>query len=278
MKNPIYPCLWFDGNAKDAAEFYCSIFEGSRINQDTPMVVTWELAGQKFMGLNGGPRFQINPSISFFINCDSAEEADAKWAKLVEGGRVLMPLDTYEWSPRYGWLQDRFGVSWQVYLGKPGDVSQKICPSLMFTRQAGRAEEAVRYYTSVFDNSSIAGILKYGPGEDEKEGYVKHAQFTLNGKVFMAMDSSAEHGFAFNEGVSFVVDCANQGEIDKYWNTLTEGGKESMCGWLEDRFGVSWQIVPAVLGQLMSDPRKAPRVMSAFLKMKKFNIEELVNA
>src|SRR5436190_897494 len=101
MKNPIYPCLWFDGNAKEAATFYCSVIAGSRITQDTSMVVLFELGGEKFMGLNGGPHFKMNPSISFFINCNSVEETDATWNKLLAGGRELMPLGKYDWSPRY---------------------------------------------------------------------------------------------------------------------------------------------------------------------------------
>ena len=138
--NPIYPCLWFDGQAKQAAEFYCSVFKNSKITTDTPMVVLFELNGNKFMGLNGSPNFK------------------------------------------------------------------------------------------------------------------------------------------FNEAVSFVVDCEDQAEIDHFWNKLTEGGEESMCGWLKDKFGVSWQIVPKVLGKLMMDPEKAPRVVQAFMKMKKFDIETLMNA
>ena len=140
MSNSIYPCLWFDGQAKAAAEFYCSIFENSKITNDTPMVVIFELNGRKFMGLNGGPTFK------------------------------------------------------------------------------------------------------------------------------------------FNEATSFVVDCETQEEIDFYWDKLVAGGSESQCGWLKDKFGVSWQIVPTVLGKLMSDPEKGQRVVQAFMKMKKFEIEKLLNA
>jgi predicted 3-demethylubiquinone-9 3-methyltransferase (glyoxalase superfamily) len=141
MQKQIYPCLWFDGQAKAAAEFYCSIFSNSKITVENPMVVRWEINGQQFMGLNGGPQFKCN------------------------------------------------------------------------------------------------------------------------------------------EAVSFVIECETQQEIDNYWNKLTaNGGQESMCGWLKDQFGVSWQIVPAILSKLMSDAEKAPKVMQAFMKMKKFNIEALLNA
>lgn len=140
MKNPIFPCLWFDGNAKEAADFYCSVFPSSRILKDTPMVVTFDLNGRKFMGLNGGPQF------------------------------------------------------------------------------------------------------------------------------------------TFDEATSFVVECETQEEIDYYWERLTDGGEESQCGWLKDRFGVSWQIVPTILEELMSDPERAPRVVDAFMKMVKFDIEALKRA
>ncbi len=141
MKDQIYPCLWFDGQAKEAAELYCSIFPNSKIITDSQMVVNFELNGKFFMGLNGGPQFK------------------------------------------------------------------------------------------------------------------------------------------FNEAVSFVITCEDQKEIDHYWNNLTaNGGKESQCGWLVDKFGVSWQVIPSVLGKLMSDPEKGQRVVQVFMKMKKFDIEKLMNA
>jgi predicted 3-demethylubiquinone-9 3-methyltransferase (glyoxalase superfamily) len=141
MANQVYPCLWFDGQAQAAAEFYCSVFKDSRITADNQMVVTFELNGKKFMGLNGGPQFK------------------------------------------------------------------------------------------------------------------------------------------FNESISFVIDCETQEEIDHYWNSLiADGGQEGNCGWLKDRFGVSWQIVPVVLPELLNDPSRAQRVMAAYMKMKKFDIETLINA
>ncbi len=150
--------------------------------------------------------------------------------------------------------------------------------ALLAGAQFGKAEEAIQFYTSVFENSSILGILKYESKDEEVEGAVKHAQFNLGKHVFMAMDSSMNHKFSFNEAISFVVECNTQEEIDYYWKNLTVGGAESMCGWLKDKWGVSWQIVPAILGKLMANPEKAPRVMQVFMKMKKFDIEKLMNA
>ena len=279
MKNQIYPCLWFDGKAKEAADFYCLVFQQSKITSENPMVVIFESAGQKFMCLNGGPHFTINPSISFFVVCMSEEEVDNTWAKLMEGGNVLMEPDKYPWSDKYGWLQDKYGVSWQLSFGKMEDVGQKFTPSLMFTsKQAGKAERAIEFYTSVFQPSSVVGISRYTAEEPDVEGTIKHAQFHLQGNVFMAMDSSLPHQFGFDEGLSLVVPCETQEEIDYYWEKLSAVPEAEQCGWLKDQFGVSWQIVPAILEKLMSDPSRSQRVVDAFMKMKKFDIETLLNA
>lgn len=279
MKNQIYPCLWFDGKAKDAAEFYCTVFKNTKITAENPLVVTFESAGQQFMCLNGGPHFTINPSISFYVAFENEDEIDVVWEKLLDGGQVLMPYDKYAWSEKYGWLQDKFGVNWQLSLGKMEDVGQKYTPVLMFTReQAGNAEKAIEFYTSVFDNSSVAGILRYTADDPDTEGTIKHAQFKLGKNVFMAMDSSLDHKFSFNEAVSFVVECDTQEEIDYYWEKLSAVPEAEQCGWLKDQFGVSWQIVPLVLKRLMSDPERSERVVQAFMKMKKFDIETLLNA
>jgi predicted 3-demethylubiquinone-9 3-methyltransferase (glyoxalase superfamily) len=279
MKNNIYPCLWFDGQAKEAAKLYLDVFGNSRILDENPIVVTIEMHGQKFMLLNGGPMYQPNPSISFMVICETKEEVDDAWNKLIEGGTSMMPLDTYPWSERYGWVQDRFGISWQLYKGKLEDTGgQKFCPTLMYTHEScGKAEEAIGLYTSLFPDSSVAGILRYSAEDDDTEGLVKHAQFKLDGFVLMAMDSSYDHPFRFSEGISIAVDCNTQEEIDHFWEKLTaDGGEESMCGWLKDKYGVSWQIVPAVLPKLMADPEKGQKVIDAFMKMRKFEIATLL--
>ena len=277
MNNNIYPCLWFNGNAKDAMTFYCGVFPDSKIVADTPMVVNAELDGQLFMGLNGGPQFTPNASISFMVICATTEETDNCWNKLAEGGKILMPLDKYPWSERYGWVEDKFGISWQVYKGDISEVGQKIVPTLMFAQeQQGKAKHAIHFYVDLFKQSSLAGILEYGTGPTE--GQVQHAQFTLNGYVLMAMDSGVPQTFSFTEGISLVIQCDTQDEIDYYWNGFTREGQESMCGWCKDQFGVSWQIIPRKLSELMSDPERGRRVMQEVLKMKKLDIAVLENA
>lgn len=281
MNNNIHPCIWYDGNAKTAAEFYCGLFSDSKIITDSPMVVKWQLAGQTFMGLNGGPMFKANPSISFLVICEDDDEINELWKQLSDGGMVMMSLDKYDWSERYGFVQDKFGLAWQIMKGKYSDVNQKITPTFLFVGDNfGKAEAAVKYYTSVFSNSSINGILLYQQNEGPAAGSVKHSQFILDGnKVFMAMDGYGNHAFAFNEAISFMVECKDQAEIDFYWNTLTsDGGQESMCGWLKDKFGVSWQIIPHNLGSIMMHPEKGQRAMQALMQMKKIDIEKMMTA
>jgi predicted 3-demethylubiquinone-9 3-methyltransferase (glyoxalase superfamily) len=280
MNNNIHPCLWFDGNAKAAADFYCSLFKNSKITTDTPMVVMFELSGKKFMGLNGGPMFKINPSISLFVLCESINETNELWNKLMDGGKTLMPIDKYPWSERYGWVQDKFGLTWQVSVVYKAGDKQQITPSMLFTgNQFGKAEEAIKLYASIFDSSSTDTQIHYYPDGDANAGKVMFSEFKLNQYPLIAMDGPGEHAYTFNEAVSLVVNCDTQKEIDYFWNKLTsDGGQESMCGWLKDKFGVSWQIVPSIIGQLMSDPEKAPRVMQAVMKMKKLDIETMVNA
>lgn len=279
MKEQITPCLWFDNQAKEAAALYCSVFAGARIASQSPIVTEIDVSGQSITLLDGGPKYRPNPSLSFYYICETAGELDRIWSTFSREGSVMMPLDRYPWSERYGWITDKYGVSWQLALGNIGDVGQKITPCLLFTgRQYGRVDEAIAFYSSVFKDPKVDGILRYGANEQpESEGRVKHAQIALNGGKFMLMESAA-HNFAFSEGVSLTIHCETQEEIDHYWAKLTESGEESMCGWLKDRFGVSWQVIPTVLGRIMSDPAKAGKAAQAFMAMRKLNIEQIVQA
>lgn len=279
MHNKLYPCLWFDQNAGEAAAVYTAAFPAVKITASNPFVVMLNMNGQDLMLLNGGPQFKMNPTISLFVVMEKEEEIDQAWKLLSEGGQVMMALDQYPWSEKYGWVQDRFGANWQLSFGKLAEVGQTLTPVLMFTgKNAGKAEDAIRFYSDIFPNSSTVGILRWGENGHEKPGTIQHAQYKLNGHVMMTMDSSLSDQFSFNEGVSLVVTCTSQDEIDHYWNALTEGGEESRCGWLKDKYGVSWQIVPEVLGALMGDAVKAPAVTKAFMKMNKFIISDLLNA
>lgn len=280
MKKHITPCLWFNNQAKEAAALYCSVFAKAKITAQSPIVSEIDVSGQKFILLDGGPMYQPNPSISFYYICETEQELESIWNAFSKEGKVLMPLDKYPWSEKYGWISDKFGISWQLALGKISDVGQKITPCLLFTgKQYGRTDEAIEHYTSIFENVTVDGILRYGANEQpDQEGKVKHAQIALDGQKLMLMESAAAHNFTFTEGISFTVYCESQEEIDYYWDRFTESGQESMCGWLKDKFGVSWQIIPTMLGKIMSDPSKAGKAAQAFMSMRKLNIEQIVQA
>jgi len=280
MKEHITPCLWFNNQAKEAAALYCSVFSNCKITSQSPIVTGIDVSGHSITLLDGGPMYSPNPSISFFYICEKPEEFDRIWKAFSKEGTVMMPADKYPWSEKYGWITDTYGISWQLAVGKLSDVGQKITPCLMFTgKQYGRVDEAIAHYSSIFKNAKVEGILRYGPDElPEQEGKVKHAQIALGNQKFMLMESAGAHDFNFSEGVSLTIHCETQEEIDYNWEKLTEGGEESMCGWLKDRFGVSWQVIPTMLSKIMGDPAKAGKAAQAFMAMRKLNIEQIVQA
>lgn len=263
--------LWFDNQAKEAMRFYTSIFPDSKVNQSNAIVTDATLSGIPFTGINGGPAFKPNPSISFMVTLETKEEVDTIWTKLIPEGKVLMALEQYPWSEYYGWLEDKYGISWQLCYGNLADVdNQRIVPTLMFTQeQNGNCERALEFYESVFPEFKKFGMLKYSEGD--LTGMVQHTQFSANNFLLMAMDGGNMHHFSFNEGVSLVVHCDNQEDIDYYWNAFTAQGKESMCGWCKDPYGVSWQIIPKGIDKMLENPSAS----AALMKMKKITINEL---
>ena len=285
----IVPCLWLDDQAERAARFYSETFPRGRITSlshypqtgnnpsgkaaGSVLTVEFEIAGQHFTALNGGPHFEINPSISFFVYVDTPREADALFARLAEGGKVLMGIDKYPWSERYGWVQDRFGASWQVISGvRPGAAT--ISPCLMFAgKRQGQAEAALKAYAAAFPGSRIDAVERYAAGEGP-EGNVKHGRASLGGQPLIAMDSHAPHAFDFDPGLSLQVMCADQAEVDRYWGTLSEGGAPGQCGWLTDRFGVSWQVVPNRIAEWLTskDIAARDRAFQAVMGMRKIDI------
>ena len=289
----IVPNLWFDNEAEEAARFYTSLFKNSEIFEmsrypaagqeihgqepGSVMTVDFALDGYRFIALNGGPAFKFNPSISFFANRESQEDVNTLWEKLSEGGSVLMELQKYPFSERYGWLSDRYGLSWQITVAD--NASAPIVPSLLFVgERAGMAEEAINFYTSLFPDSKVGEPFLYSAGQEpDKEGTIAYGPFTLAGQHFVAMDSAHAHDFAFNEAISFVVDCKDQAEVDYYWEKMSAVPESEQCGWLKDRFGVSWQIVPTAMNKLFtdSDPARASRAMEAMLEMKKLDVAAL---
>ncbi len=296
--NKIVTHLWFDKEAKEATAFYTGLFSDSKITNittitDTPSgdcdIVSFDLLGIPFQAISAGPYFKINPSISLMVNFDPSKDDQARgridevWEKLADGGKVLMPLDRYPFSEHYGWVQDRYGLSWQLILTNPeGEERPAIIPSLLFVGEVcGKAEEASRFYTEVFKDSK-RGITAYYPTgmEPDKEGTVMFTDFRLGSTWFAAMDSAGKHDFAFNEAISFIVKCDSQEEVDYYWDKLSAVPEAEQCGWLKDKYGVSWQIVPTIMDEIMAsgDEEKTARVTQVFLKMKKFDIQTLQKA
>ena len=277
MEKLIYPCIWCNDNAIEMANFYISAFPNTEIVDQNNWVVVLKKKNQRIMLLNGGDMFKPNPSISLMYLSHSEQEIESIYNKINVDGKVLMPLDSYPFSSKYVWIEDRFGVSWQLITSAPDDIVQDVVPTLMFIGENnGKAEEAIDFYTSLFFNSSKRGVLRYTGSEGEKSGNIQHAEFIINNYLLMIMDSSYPHAFEFSEGISLVVECLNQEEIDYYWNKLTsDGGQESMCGWLKDRYGVNWQITPVIMKDLL---QKSPKVMEVMMTMKKLEIVPLMEA
>lgn len=288
---PITPHLWFDKEAIEAAGFYTSVFSNSRIEYTTTIrgapsgdcdIVSFELCGQPFMAISAGPYFKFNPSISFQVKCATKDEVDSLWHKLSSGGMALMELGQYPFSERFGWCNDKYGLSWQVMFVKDGPIEPTITTMLMFVgKKAGKAEEAIGFYTSVFPDATSDILMRYDQGEEpDRQGTVKYAVFSLLGTEFAAMDSAHEHGFDFDESISFMVNCSTQEEIDYYSTRLSAVPESEQCGWIKDKYGVSWQIVPEGMGEMLQDKdeAKVARVTQAVLKMKKLDLEALQRA
>lgn len=299
MAQKITPNLWFDGNAQEAVDFYVSVLPDGKVNATTyypknkeegladfqlelagkPLTVEFELGGMKFTAINAGPEFKFTPAISFMLNFDPSKDEQAEehlnelWEKLIDGGEALMPIDTYPFSKRYGWVKDKYGLTWQLILTNPeGEPRPFITPSLMFIgNNNNHAEEAINFYTSVFKDSKVGNLARYeddtGPAN---KGSIMYGDFTLSGQWFAAMDSGVEHDFNFNEAISLSVSCKDQEEIDYFWAKLSTVPESEQCGWCKDKYGVSWQIVPENMGELM----KKPDAFKNLMQMKKLVIAD----
>lgn len=280
MNDFIYPCLWFNNNAREAAGYYKDVFEDVNILSENPLVLMFEIYGVKFMGLNGGEMFRPNPAVSYFVNCGGDDaRIERLYAKLSKDGRVMMPLEKYDWSAKYAWVEDRFGISWQLDIDAINNP-QKIVPALLFANdKRALLGEALSYYTSIFNDSRHIVSFPIPPGSSMPDGALMFTQFRLRDLIFNALSGGEpEHEFDFCEGNSFVIECETQGEIDHYWNSFSEEGRESMCGWVQDKYGVWWQVIPSILESLIIDSGKGQQVGEALRQMKKIELDVLKNA
>ncbi len=304
-KQKIVPHLWYDTEARDASEYYSSIFPHSKVTNvtvlpDTPSgncdVVSFELWKHQFMAISAGPLFKFNPTLSFIVNFDPLQfgaeptreksaraKLDEVWEKLSDNGSVLIPIGEYPFSKRFGWIQDKYGLSWQLILTDPnGEPRPPVLPAILFVgEKCGKAEEARNFYLSIFKNSKPGSLHRYAAGQEpDREGSVMFSDFMLENCWFVAMDSAHEHPFDFNEATSFVINCDSQEEVDYYWESLSAVPEAEQCGWIKDKYGVSWQIVPDEVDAMMRNGTKAQisRITQAFLKMKKLDLAALQRA
>lgn len=287
----IIPHLWYDMQAVEAAKWYVSLFENSRILQTsclsgTPSgdvdTVEFELGGVRFSAISAGPVFSFNSSVSLMVTCRSVEEVDCLYRELSDGAEILMPLGEYPFSRRYVWLADRYGLNWQLTLFETDEISQKIRPCLLFgADMCGRAKEALRFYSDLFPGASAGYVNHYSQSEPhDPRAKTNYAELTLFGLQLVAMDHGMGGDEAFNEAFSLMVLCEDQAQIDEYWDKLSAVPESEQCGWLKDRFGLSWQIVPENLNRLLfsASPEEKERMTKAFLSMKKLDIAAIERA
>ncbi|MBB6215338.1 putative 3-demethylubiquinone-9 3-methyltransferase (glyoxalase superfamily) [Anaerosolibacter carboniphilus] len=287
----IIPHLWFDKEAVEAAKWYVSLFENSRIINiatipDTPSgdteLIDFQLANLRFSAISAGPYFTFNPAVSLMVACSTREEVDRLHANLSSGGTELMPIGEYPFSRRYAWVQDRYGLSWQLMLVENVEEHQKIRPTLLFTGDVcGKAEDAIDYYVSVFEESKKGFINHYAVGEaTDTRAKTNYGEVNIWGTQLIVMDHGFGGDFTFNEAFSFMVLCENQEEIDYFWDKLSFVPEAEQCGWVKDQFGLSWQITPTHMNEVLVKGTKeeVKRVTEAFLKMKKFDLAALEKA
>lgn len=287
----IIPHLWFDKEAAEAANWYVSLIENSRLIftstiPDTPSgdaeQVEFQLANLRIAAISAGPHFTLNPSVSLMVSCPEPEEVDRLYAELSAGGTDLMPLGEYPFSKRYAWIQDKYGLNWQLMHTEFYKEALRIRPVLLFSGTAcGQAEDALNQYSAIFPGASTGFVNRYAPGEaHDARAKINYAELTLGGIQFVVMDHGYGADFTFNEAFSFMVLCRDQAEIDRYWNDLTHVPEAEQCGWLKDQFGLSWQIVPENMSQVMREGTKEEiaRVTNAFLGMKKLDMAAIERA
>lgn len=290
MTQKIVPNLWFARNAGEAGEFYSAAlpFTSARVAmrypdelpdfqkglEGEPVVVDLDVAGFRITMINSDDTFRPTPAISFMLNfdpllfdgdADAARAAlDASWSALTDGGEVLMELGAYPFSPYYGWVQDRYGVSWQLMLTDPaGEPRPFVITQLLFSGDAqDKATEATEFYTSLFDDAGFGTVMRYPEASGTAAaGSVMFGEFRVGEQWFSFMDSNVTHEFGFTPGVSLEIRCRDQAEVDHFWNALSAVPEAEQCGWLVDRFGVSWQVVPENMGELLAKPGAYQRML-----------------
>lgn len=278
--NPkLFPCIWFNNNTQEAITFYSSIFDNVEVISANQNTVDFTIEGTKFMGLNGGSEFSPNPGVSYFVYCENNHEKIEKlYQKLQTDGFVLMPLGTYDWSSKYAWVQDRYGVNWQLDIDAINNT-QKVVPTLLFTKEkANLVKEAAAYYINIFKNSQEIISYAFPKESPSDEETLLFSQVKLEHTLFNLISGGNEpHPFDFSEGNSFVILCDTQEEIDYYWDLFAKEGKEGKSGWIQDKYGIWWQVIPSALKTLLNHPSQGAKVAKVLESMNKIEFEVLLN-
>ncbi len=280
IKQNTFVHLWIKGeDLKKAVDKYTKIFDNSKIlrsiNFDTPLDTTtgyieFTLGGRVFRAINGELDVAFNNSFSLVVMCPSQEDLNLKWEQLISnGGKVVMPLGKYDFAECYGWLEDEFGLSWQVFLDGKMPFDFEVVPSLLYPK--GKTKEALEFYATVFKDFRI-NFVDY---LDEEKNNIIFSCFTINGSDYFAWDNLSDQEFPFNESTSIMIDCDTQEEIDYYWDKLSADVNAGICGWNKDKFGLSWQICPKYLNDAIFDKEKYKKIAPAMYKMKKLDLEKL---
>ncbi len=289
MKSKIIPHLWFSDNGQEAIGFYTGLFKESSLRDlrvlpgnefENVKVMSFELMNTPMMAIEAVSTFQFNASFSYYVYCGSDSEVQRLYNVLSENGNVVFPVGNYPWSSCYAWVVDKYGLSWQL---DQDDIKteQKIVPTLMFSNQFS---SSVAAYTEILKNIFPAFKLMvtapYPVEQSPSEGALLFAQVKIAGFVINLMSSHHSQNFEFNESNSLMVYCQDQDEIDYYWNCLAENGMMQACGWLKDQFGVSWQIVPAKLDEMIfqTDQIQLKELTDVMLKMVKLDVGVLERA
>lgn len=293
----IVPSIWCNRTAAEAAEFYCAALPGAaeigRSHYPTEglldfqeefagdvLTVELDLDGLPITLINAGAEFAPTPALSFLLNFDpsrdpsAGQNLDRAWSALSDGGTTIMALDAYEHSPHYGWVEDRFGVSWQLMLTNPeGEPRPFATPCFLFGGAAqGRASEAMREWIGLIDDSGPGmTVARTSPDGPARAGDILFADFRLAGQWFAAMDATVDMDTSFTPGLSLQAMCGTQEDIDRLWAVLSTVPEAEQCGWCIDRFGVSWQVVPHDIGELVARPGSYERM----LQMKRIVVAEL---
>lgn len=293
----IVPHAWCNHTNEAAAELYCAALPNTSVistvyypttglneSQQSfagePVITELDVSGFRFALINAGDAFRPTPALNLMLNFDPAQMQDAEaqlrrtWNTFMQAGaKELMPLGEYDFSPLYAWVEDPYGVSWQLMLTNPaGEPRPFVIPSFLFCGPAqNQAQRAIETYMRVLPDSKMGNLVPWheatGPA---KAGSVLFADFQLCGQWFSAMDSGAETEFTFTPGMSLMLLCDTQEEIDAAWEQLSAVPESEQCGWLIDEFGVSWQIAPTHFQQLLQKPGAFQNMM----QMKKLIIDQ----